>query len=310
MKKSTYKALQKYVIFIRIIVTALIAVIINVIADLVLNGSNSGFAGQNGIFIGIMFLLLNGMLILFDQILLHRKQMITDSPDRRNFETFSLLAGGIAHDFNNILTTVSGYLSISILDLAPGTELRDDLESALKATQRASGLTAQLLRFAKGGEPIKKSSSLEEIITDSTRFILAGSGVAVNFRFPEQCPEIQIDPDQISQVIQNIVLNAKQAMDNHGKIDVSVDINENFTIKQAPSSHNKYLRISIADSGPGISPKILNKIMQPYFTTKSTGNGLGLASSVNIIKNHNGILDFTSKVGKGTVFQIYLPVEN
>ena len=310
MKKSTYKALQKYVIFIRIIVTALIAVIINLIADLVLNGSNSGFTGQNGIFIGIMFLLLNGMLILFDQILLHRKQMITDSPDRRNFETFSLLAGGIAHDFNNILTTVSGYLSISLLDLAPGTELREDLESALKATQRASGLTAQLLRFAKGGEPIKKSSSLEEIITDSTRFILAGSGVAVNFRFPEQCPEIQIDPDQISQVIQNIVLNAKQAMDNHGKIDVSVDINENFTIKQALSPHNKYLRISIADSGPGIAPKILNKIMQPYFTTKSIGNGLGLASSVNIIKNHNGILDFTSKVGKGTVFQIYLPVEN
>jgi signal transduction histidine kinase len=128
----------------------------------------------------------------------------------------------------------------------------------------------------------------------------------VEFNFPEMWPEIQIDPDQISQVIQNIVLNGKQAMQNQGHITVKVEISKNIISKQDTT----YLCISIADSGPGIAPSIRHKIMQPYFTTKTKGNGLGLASSVNIIKNHHGMVDFSSVVGQGTVFRIYLPVES
>ncbi|MHA1745309.1 MAG: two-component system sensor histidine kinase NtrB [Promethearchaeota archaeon] len=305
VKKMMFSADQKQLILTRMILTLVFAVGINIVAVLLLPETGGLFSRVNGFFIGITFILLNGLIGIFNRMT-RKKRSVLDSPDRRNVEAFSLLAGGIAHDFNNILTTISGCLSISLLDLAPGTELQEDLVTALKATERASKLTSQLLRFSKGGEPIKKSASLQDIITDSTRFVLAGSGVAVEFNFPEKLPEIQIDPDQISQVIQNIVLNGKQAMKNQGHITVTVEISTNIISKQDTT----YLCISIADSGPGIAPSIRHKIMQPYFTTKTKGNGLGLASSVNIIKNHHGMMDFSSVVGQGTVFRIYLPVES
>ena len=309
--KTTFWTNKNQIVFIRVMSTLVAAVGINIIAELFSPASQGLFSRLNGYVIVINFILLNGMVSLIN-LASQKKRLILDSPDRRSVEAFSLLAGGIAHDFNNILTTISGCLSISLVDLAPGTELREDLETAMKATERASGLTSQLLRFARGGEPIKKSASLQEIIVDSTRFVLAGSGVAMEFQFPEVFPEMQIDSDQISQVIQNIVLNAKQAMDNQGHIAVTVTVEDSkpAKMKGVHSTGTKYLCISIADSGPGISPAIRHKIMRPYFTTKPEGNGLGLASSVNIIKNHKGMMGFSSVVGKGTVFQIYLPMES
>lgn len=224
-----------------------------------------------------------------------------------NLENFSMLASGLAHDLNNILTTVTGNLSISLLEIE-NSELRDNIEIALSAAQSASGLTAQMLRFSKGGEPIKLNASLPEIIVDSTKFVLAGSSVAVQYSFPEHLPFIKVDPDQISQVIQNIVLNAKQAMNNQGNIEIKAETCPPPPQKTTFTAAQEYIRITIRDTGPGIPSHIQENIFQPNFTTKATGNGLGLASSQSIIQKHNGILNFSSLNGKGTEFYIYLPL--
>ncbi|MHA1646705.1 MAG: two-component system sensor histidine kinase NtrB [Promethearchaeota archaeon] len=244
----------------------------------------------------------------------------------------NLLASGIAHDFNNILTTISGILSISLFDLKedPKIELfpslEENLEIALKATERATGLTKQLLNFSKGGQPIKKNASLKDIIKDSTKFILSGSSVAVNFKIQKDIPAIDFDPDQISQVIQNLVLNAKQAMNNNGNLYIKLNhfrtkdeffqIYKTETINFADNfSKIKEFNVSfpsvclcVEDTGSGITSKIQKTIFQPNITSKKDGNGLGLASSYEIMKRHNGYLGYTTKKNVGTTFFIFLPI--
>ncbi|MHA1612928.1 MAG: two-component system sensor histidine kinase NtrB [Promethearchaeota archaeon] len=232
-----------------------------------------------------------------------------------DFEAFSLLASGIAHDFNNILTSISGNLSLMLMDIENKEELLENIQNALTGVQRATSLTAQLLRFSKGGEPIKSESSLQDIITDSARFVLSGSGVSLDYHFPDGLiPNVKVDPDQISQVIQNIILNAKQAMHNKGKIKISLDIDEkpsakNIFFPKSLDPSQGYIKIIIEDNGPGIDEEHRKNISTPYFTTKSGGCGLGLATSQNILTKHNGMLDFDSREGHGTEFYIYIPID-
>jgi PAS domain S-box-containing protein len=223
-------------------------------------------------------------------------------------ESTGILAGGIAHDFNNILTAILGNINLSLFDDNLSPKIRNLLVSAEKAAIRAKDLTQQLLTFAKGGEPIRESTSLTEIIRDSAAFVLHGCKVSCTYRLPDNLWFAVVDRGQISQVIQNIVLNSRHSMPKGGNITIAC---ENVHPAEDPFSlldpESIYVKISIKDSGIGIPADLLDKIFDPYFSTKQEGSGLGLAITHSIINKHHGHILVNSEQGKGTEFTIYLP---
>ena len=224
----------------------------------------------------------------------------------RNLESLGFLAAGIAHDFNNILTTIMGNIGLCLMRLADDDPITPLLQAVDKATDRATKLTRQLLTFAKGGNPIKQLASIAEVIQTSADFVLRGSKVACQYSFPADLYSVEVDTGQMSQVIQNLVINAIQAMPNGGTIKISVQNSGQRGNGKALSSANSVI-IQIHDSGPGIPDEIREKIFDPYFTTKATGSGLGLAISHSIIKKHGGSLTVSSSADQGTTFTITLP---
>ncbi|MFH7320775.1 ATP-binding protein [Desulfurivibrio sp. D14AmB] len=227
----------------------------------------------------------------------------------KKLESVGVLAGGIAHDFNNILTAILGNINLCLLDERLPAGSRRLLQEAEKASIRARGLTQQLLTFAKGGEPIKESASLAEVVRDSAEFVLRGKQVACSFDFPAQLKPVEIDRGQISQVVQNLILNAVEAMPDGGRIEISC---RNVTIEPQDGREGlapgDYLLLEVRDSGPGMASEVLERIFDPYFTTKAGGSGLGLAISHTIIGKHGGRITAGSTPGGGSCFTIYLPV--
>ncbi|NBV23929.1 MAG: PAS domain S-box protein [Proteobacteria bacterium] len=225
-------------------------------------------------------------------------------------DSLGILAGGIAHDFNNILTAVIGNVSFARLFCQPGEKQFERLEEAEKAALRAKDLATQLLTFAKGGAPVRQTASLVELIRDSTSFALRGSNVRCEFHPEPDLWPVEVDQGQFSQVIQNLVINAVQAMPNGGVIRVSAD-----NLRLEPDSPlglqpGRYCRITVKDHGTGIKPEHLNKVFDPYFTTKEKGTGLGLATSYSIVKKHDGIITADSTLGVGSEFHVYLPASD
>ena len=236
-----------------------------------------------------------------------KKKMEEEILKGQKLESLGVLAGGIAHDFNNLLTAIMGNVSLAKMFAAPGTKAYDRLTDAEKACERATGLTQQLLTFSKGGAPVKKTASIVQIITDSAGFMLRGSNVKCDFTLQKDLWAADVDEGQMGQVINNLIINADQAMPDGGVISVSA---ENVMIEA--SNHlslpeGRYILISIQDQGEGISPENMSKIFDPYFTTKELGSGLGLATVYSIIKSHQGHLDVESSEGVGTIFRVYLP---
>jgi PAS domain S-box-containing protein len=232
--------------------------------------------------------------------------------ERRKAETLEqlgLLAGGIAHDFNNLLTAIIGNISLASLLLPPDDEMAERLDDAKNASLRARDLAQQLLTFARGGVPIKKTASIAKLVQDTVSFSLRGSRNRSEFEIAPNLASAEIDAGQISQVIANLVVNADQAMPNGGTLYASCDnfcydINDAVIPDLVPGD---YVRIRIRDEGVGIPEKYMKRIYDPYFTTKPKGNGLGLATAYSIIKNHNGVMTVESQVHIGTTFTIYLP---
>ena len=229
----------------------------------------------------------------------------------KKLESVGFLAGGIAHDFNNILTAILGNIELAKMSLNPAGEAYPLLLEAEKASVRAKDLTQQLLIFSKGGDPIRKTSSLAAVISDSTNFILRGSKVACRFEIPEDLWLVDIDTGQVSQVVQNIILNARQAMPEGGEIIINCanisDITQEVGLK-LPGK--KYIRIIIQDNGSGIPVEYLDKIFDPYFSTRQSGSGLGLAVTHSIISKHYGHISVQPTSGGGTTFTIYLPASD
>ena len=221
--------------------------------------------------------------------------------------SLGVLAGGIAHDFNNILTTIVGYLSLAKLDIESESELYENLSEVEAAADRATDLTRQLLAFAKGGAPVKKAASMAEIIHDSATFTMRGSNVRCDFHIDPELWPAEVDRSQISQVIQNLVLNADQAMPSGGRMDVRAGNVVRQTENGLPLPLGRYLRITVCDQGVGIDEADLARIFDPYFTTKETGSGLGLATAYAIVQNHEGHISVTSVPGEGTRFDVYVP---
>lgn len=221
----------------------------------------------------------------------------------KKLESIGVLAGGIAHDFNNILAAILGNIELAAMSIESTNEAQTLLKEAQKASIRAKDLTQQLLTFSKGGAPVKQTAFLDKIITESADFVLHGTSVRCDYDFADDLWQADIDPGQISQVIQNIIINACHAMPIGGTITVSC---KNSTLGRG-AHPRKAIKIEITDLGSGISPENIEKIFDPYFSTKQTGNGLGLAICHSIITKHEGSISVESEAGKGTTFTLYLP---
>jgi len=236
-----------------------------------------------------------------------QKRMEEELLKARKLESIGILAGGIAHDFNNILTGVLGNISLAKAKARPEDEIFSILVKAEKASLRAKGLTQQLLTFSKGGAPIKETTTIAELIRDSADFVLRGSNVRCEFSIPDDLWPVEIDKGQINQVLNNLIINADQAMPEGGSIKLSA---ENVTLQAKeilPLRPGNYVRITLEDQGIGIPKQHLQKIFDPYFSTKRKGNGLGLTTSYSILKNHNGHIQVKSELGAGAIFVVYLP---
>jgi PAS domain S-box-containing protein len=249
--------------------------------------------------------------IIYD--ITERRRLEEEIQRTRKIESVGVLAGGIAHDFNNILMAIVGNISLAKTSLDPDDRSYTLLQQAEKASMRARDLTQQLLTFSKGGEPVKELAEISEVIKDSADFVVRGSRVRCEYHIQPDLWPVEIDRGQISQVIQNIVLNANHAMPDGGIITIQCSNliwNEDQPLYSQLESPilktGEYIRITIEDTGIGIPPDMLDRIFDPYFTTKSEGSGLGLAISHSIIKNHQGSITVISDTG-GTVFTIYLP---
>jgi PAS domain S-box-containing protein len=247
-----------------------------------------------------------GVVLVFQDVT-QKRQTEAELQKMEKLTSLGILAGGIAHDFNNILTGILGNLSLAMLSTPRKGQVFRRLAEAEQATVRARDLVQQLLTFAKGGAPVKEVASLEEIIRDSATFTCRGSQVRCDFAFHKDLWPAEVDPGQISQVIQNLVINGIQAMPTGGAIIIRA---ENATLKEdlgLPLPPGRYVRIKVQDQGIGIPPDYLPNIFDPYFSTKQKGSGLGLATSYSIIKNHDGYMTVESTLGVGTIFFIYLP---
>lgn len=222
-------------------------------------------------------------------------------------ESLGIMAGGIAHDFNNILTGILGNISLARMEMGPEERAVDRLRDAEKAALRAKHLTQQLLTFARGGIPVKITASVDDFLTEVVDFALSGSNVTYKLVMPDKIRPVAADIGQISQVIDNLIINAAQAMPEGGAITVAV---ENVTVGDPaplPLKKGKYVKLSVSDHGIGIKEEHLAKVFDPFFTTKQKGSGLGLTSAYSIVKNHDGLITVDSQLHQGTTFSIYLP---
>ena len=222
-------------------------------------------------------------------------------------ESVGLLAGGIAHDFNNILQGILGNLSLARMNAHSTERMLERLAGVEKSAMRAKDLTQQLVMFARGGAPIRKRVQLSALIKDATLFSLQGSNVNCEFVLPADIWPVDVDEGQFRQVINNIVLNAMQAMPDGGRIEARAENVEFTSGFLPPLTAGKYVKISIRDTGTGIKPEHLPRIFDPYFTTRKHARGLGLASAYSVVRKHDGQISVETQVGRGSTFQIYLP---
>jgi PAS domain S-box-containing protein len=237
-----------------------------------------------------------------------RKRMEEELLKSDKLESLGVLAGGIAHDFNNLLQSIFLNVSAAKVYSEKGSKAYEMLQETINSLERTRDLTQQLLTFSKGGEPVKKRVSLKTIIPDTVKFALSGSNVKSSISIAADLLPVDADAGQISQVIQNIVINADQSMPGGGIIkvkaeNIAVDAEGDLALEAG-----KYSVIHIEDSGIGMPSGDLSRIFDPFFTTKERGSGLGLATAYSIIKKHGGLIKVESGIGVGTTFGIYLPV--
>ncbi|MBN1957202.1 MAG: cache domain-containing protein [Desulfuromonadales bacterium] len=225
----------------------------------------------------------------------------------KKLESVGLLAGGIAHDFNNILAGLFGNLELAKRKLDPGHAAFPYLKVAHHALDRATGLTNQLLTFAKGGDPVLEQIDIQQLIADVVQFNLSGSQVKAEFQIAEDLWSVEADKGQLGQVIANLTINAKHAMPMGGLLKVTAENCSRSEMDSVTQPPGNFIRLSIADEGIGMSEEIIDKIFDPYFTTKHTGSGLGLATVRSIVEKHRGSIEVTSRPGEGTVFTLDLP---
>ncbi|MCF3650861.1 PAS domain S-box protein [Synoicihabitans lomoniglobus] len=233
----------------------------------------------------------------------HESEMLRTT----KLESLGVLAGGIAHDFNNLLTVVLGNLHLARHHGEENAETSRWLRDSELAAEKAQGLTQQLLTFAKGGNPVRAAVRLAEVVKEAAAFALHGSKVRQDIDFSTDLWAADVDRSQVGQVVQNLVLNAVQAMPDGGVVKLRLRNEKHRGDPVRSISAGNYLFLEIEDTGHGISSEQIGRIFDPYFTTKQTGSGLGLATVYSIIRKHAGHIEVSSEVGEGTRFRILLP---
>lgn len=225
----------------------------------------------------------------------------------QQMQSLGTLAGGIAHDFNNVLTAIFGNLSLASHSLDADHPAMEFLMNAENSIERATGLSRQLLTFAKGGAPVPQNVDLSELISDVIHFDLTGSNVRPVFALDPDLWNVRVDPAQLQQVFSNLTLNADYSMPDGGCLEVFAT---NVTLRSQQITGveaGEYVKVMFKDNGQGIGETALPRIFEPYFSTKPSGNGLGLATSYSIIQKHNGHIEVSSQPELGTTFTIFLP---
>lgn len=223
----------------------------------------------------------------------------------QKLESLGHLAGGIAHDFNNILTVILTHVSLMRMDSEMAEVALDAIETA---AERAVDLTTRMLTLSRGGEPITKPRSIETILTGACRLALSGSNVGYRIRLPENPLVVDVDEGQMYQVFQNLLINAQQAMPDGGRIEITVSQVTLSLDHPSGLDPGEYVSVRVCDTGRGIPESVISQIFDPYFTTKSGGNGLGLFTVYTIIQRHQGHISLVETSSQGSLFEIHLPV--
>ena len=237
-----------------------------------------------------------------------RKRVEEERLTTGKLESLGTLAGGIAHDLNNLLTVISGNIGLAQIE-APGSpaNLLSFLSRAGEAAQHAAQLSNQLLTFSKGGTPLKRVVSISDLVTQAAEFSLHGSNLRSDLDIQAGLWRSPVDPAQIEQVINALIINAREAMPSGGIVRVSARNLEIDANSGLPIRPGRYVQVQVADNGRGIQKRLVTKIFDPYFTTKSTGTGLGLSISYSVVKKHGGLLHLERTSADGSTFTFYLP---
>jgi two-component system cell cycle sensor histidine kinase/response regulator CckA len=240
-----------------------------------------------------------------------RRKLEAEALKTKKLEATTILAGGMAHDFNNLLQVILGYVNLAKRRAEPGSLVYGFLDEAEKSSEHARELSQRLLTFARGGESLRHTMSLDRLVTTVVAAALSGAPVTSEFDLPDGIPLVSIDETQISQVFSNLAVNSLEAMPDGGTIRVALRKCTISAQDSLPLAPGEYVHVSFLDTGRGIQPENLGKIFDPYFTTKQMGSqkgmGLGLAVCQAIIRKHNGTITVESRPMQGTTFHIYLP---
>jgi two-component system cell cycle sensor histidine kinase/response regulator CckA len=252
-----------------------------------------------------------GGVSVFFRDVTERKRAEEERLTTDKLESLGTLAGGIAHDLNNILTVISGNIGLAQIE-APNdaSSLLSFLSKAGQAAEHAAHLSSQLLTFSKGGAPFKRIASISDLLDQAAEFSLHGSSLRADLDIPVDIWKAEVDQGQIEQVINALMINAREAMPHGGAVRISARNVELEDKLGALLPAGRYIKITITDRGCGIGPELATKIFDPYFTTKPTGTGLGLAISYSIVKRHGGMLHLESSSTEGSTFAFYLPAEH
>jgi two-component system cell cycle sensor histidine kinase/response regulator CckA len=243
-----------------------------------------------------------------------KKRLDAQLKEAGKMEAIETLAGGIAHDFNNLLMGMQGNASLMLLDINSSHPHYEKLKNIEQHVQSGADLTKQLLGFAGGGKYDVKPTNLNDIIKEtSDLFGRTKEEINIHTNYQENIWTVSADQGQIKQVLSNLYNNAWEAMPSGGDLYLETEnviLNETYYVESYGMEPGKYVKISITDTGVGMDEATKERVFEPFFTTKEMGRGkgLGLASSYGIIRNHGGIINVHSKKGKGTTFNIYLPV--
>ncbi len=247
-----------------------------------------------------------GVVLVFRDVT-EKKILEAETLKASKIESLSVLAGGIAHDFNNILTAIIGNLSLCKYFIEMDSKLYERLDVIERSAEKAKNLVTRLMTFAKGSMPVKRPLVVKKLLNDAASFILSGSNCTYEIACQEDISNIYADEGEITQVLHNLLINALHAMPQGGTIRISADVFINTTAKIPLLASGRYIKITIADTGIGIPPDRIDRVFDPYFTTKTNGSGLGLASAYSIVRRHDGHIEIHSKVSVGTTVIIYLP---
>ncbi|HEV2095575.1 MAG TPA: response regulator [Chthoniobacterales bacterium] len=252
-----------------------------------------------------------GGISVFFRDITERKRTEEERLTTSKLESLGTLAGGIAHDLNNILTVISGNIGLAQLEApADSGSLLSFLSKAGQAAQHAAHLSSQLLTFSKGGAPLKKVVSMAELLEQATEFSLYGSNLRSDIDIPSDLWKAEVDGGQIEQVVNALLLNAREAMPHGGTVSIKAANVELEERTGALLPAGRFIKVIVTDAGYGVPEELTTKIFDPYFTTKPTGSGLGLAISYSIVKKHGGLLQLESTGPEGSVFAFYVPASD